>query len=121
MQPQRVTVPVTVDPSGDAEVYTAHLSGRLASVRYVKDDFADGVDFAITVEDTGDTIWTQSDVNDSAAVAPRQATHSTAGVASTYAADMGVLDYIVLAADRIKIVVDAGGNGTSGTFVFIVF
>lgn len=120
MQPQRVTVAVTVDASGDAEVFTSHLSGRIASVRYIKDDFADTVDFNITVEDTGETIWAQANVTASATVAPRQATHSTAGVASTYATDMAVRDYIVLATDRIKIVVDEGGVSTSGTFVFIL-
>ena len=37
--------------------------GLLSQIRYVKTDFANGVDFAITVEGTGEGLWTQSDVN----------------------------------------------------------
>jgi hypothetical protein len=55
-------------------------------MRYVKTDFADGSSFTITSEATGETIWSESSVNASATRAPRQATHSTAGVASLYAA-----------------------------------
>lgn len=118
---QRITVAVTVDASGDATVYSPVVTGKVSAVHYVKDDFADGVDFTITSESTGQSIWTESNVNASASRAPRQATHSTAGAAALYASGgAAVLDQICLAHDRIKIVVAEGGNATSGSFVFIL-
>lgn len=113
---------VTTDASGDATAYTDTINhGILSQVRYVKTDFANGVDFTITSEQTGETIWTQSDVNASATVAPRQATHTTAGVAALYAGGgSAVLAPIALAKDRIKIVVGSGGNVKTGTFHFLV-
>ncbi len=117
----RISVAVTTDASGDATAYTPVVTGKLSQIRYVKTDFANGVDFTITAEATGETLWAQSDVNASATVAPRQATHSTAGVAALYAGGgSAVLDKIALANDRIKIVVAQGGNAKSGTLHFVL-
>lgn len=117
----RIEVTVTTDAGGDATAYTPVVTGKLAQIRYVKNDYAVGVDFTITAEATGETLWAQSDVNASATVAPRQATHSTAGVAALYAGGgTAVLDKIALANDRIKIVVAQGGNAKSGTFHFVL-
>ena len=114
---RRFVVPVTVDASGDATVYSPVLSGKLISFRYVKDDFADGVDFTITAEATGETLWAEENVNASATRHPRAATASTAGAASLYASGgTAVNDKIGLSQDRVKIVVASGGNATSGTF-----
>lgn len=114
---RRFVVPVTVDASGDAEEYSPHLSGELVSIRYVKDDFAAGVDFVITAEDSGETLWSEENVNASATRYPRAPTHSVAGAASLYAGGgTAVNDRIALSQDRVKIVVAAGGNATSGTF-----
>ena len=76
VQTHRVTV--TTDGSGDATAYTPHVTGLISQIRYVKTDYADGVDFVVTNDTTGEVIWDQDDVNASATVAPRQATHSTA-------------------------------------------
>lgn len=114
---RRFVVPVTVDASGDATEYSPVLSGKLISFRYVKDDFANGVDFTITAEDTGETLWAEENVNASATRYPRAATASTAGAASLYASGgTAVNDRIGLSQDRVKIVVASGGNATSGTF-----
>jgi len=121
MHLQRLTIPVTVDASGDATVYSAHISGKIQTIRYVKADFADGVDFTLTAEDTGETIWAESDVNASATRAPRQPTHSTEGSAALYAAaGSAVNDHIAIANDRIKIVVAQGGVSKSGTIIIII-
>jgi hypothetical protein len=120
MYAERHEVAVTVDSSGDATEYTPNITGRVLGIRYVKDDFADTVDFTITLEATGETVWTEENVTASKTVAPRQATHSTAGVAALYAATFAVNDYVVAANDRVKIVVANGGNATSGTFHVIV-
>lgn len=123
---RRYTVTITTDTSGAATDYLPAtgepaISGLISQIRYVKDDYASGVDFTITAEATGETIWAQENVNASATVAPRQATHSTAGVASLYAAaGEPVEDKIALAGDRIKFVVASGGSEKGGTFHVIV-
>lgn len=121
----RITVQVTADASGDATAYTPMIPyGRLSQIRYVKagtGPYADTVDFTITSEATGETLWAQSNVTASATVAPRQPTHSTAGAAALYASGgTGVLDKIAIANDRIKIVLAQAGNGGTGTFHFVI-
>lgn len=97
------------------------MNGRVVTVIYTKTDFADGVDFTITGERTGQTVWTQEDVNAAATVSPRQATHTTAGVAALHAAGgEAVLDYVWLPFERIKIVVGSGGAAKTGKFTFVV-
>lgn len=117
MTVRRFVVPVTVDASGDATEYTPAVYGKLISFRYVKDDFADTVDFVITAETTGETLWSEENVTASATRHPRAATHSTAGAAALYAAGgTAVNSLIALGGDRVKIVVSNAGNATSGTF-----
>lgn len=118
---RRFVVPVTVDSSGDATEYSPYFSGKLVSFRYVKDDFADGVDFTITADVTGETLWAEENVNASATRHPRAATHSTAGAASLYASGgTAVNSKVSLGNDRVKIVVANGGNATSGEFHIVV-
>lgn len=118
---QRFTVPVTTDGAQAATAYTPVFSGKIVQIRYVKTDFTDGVDFTITLEGTGETVWTESNVNASKTVAPRQATHDTVGVASLYAAGgEPVEDKIAVANDRVKIVIAAGGAAKTGTFHVLV-
>lgn len=117
---QRISKTVTTDASGDATAYTENIRGRLSQIRYVKNDYAAGVDFTITNDATGETIWTESNVNASKTIAPRQATHDTAGVASLYAAGGEPVEaQILLGNDRIKIVIAQGGDTKNGTFHFI--
>jgi hypothetical protein len=116
MTVRRFKVDMTVDASGDGTFYTPKIYGHLVSFRYVKDDFADGIDFVCTLETTGETLWSEDAVNASATRHPRAATHSTAGAAALYAdAGVAVLNRIAIGGDRIKIVVDGGGVSTSGT------
>lgn len=117
---QRLVVAATTAADGSATAYSETVTGKVSQIRYVKTDFANGVDFTITSEATGETIWTESDVNASATRAPRQATHSTAGVASLYAATFAVNDKIALANDRIRIVIAAGGDTKTGTFHIVM-
>ena len=128
---RRESVTITTAADGSATAYLPSaaqvalgvppLSGKVITLIYTKDDFTNGVDFTITAEASGETLWTESDVNASKTVAPRQATHSTVGVATLYAAGgAAVLDHIVLANDRVKIVLAAGGSATSGTFTVLI-
>jgi len=114
------SVSITTDAGGDATVYTGNVNGRIVACIYTKTDFATGVDFTITGETSGQTIWTELDVDASVTVAPRQATHDTAGVASLYAAaGEPVENYVALADERIKVVIANGGNAKTGSIRFI--
>ena len=114
---RRFVVPITVDESGDAEVYSPKLSGKLISIRYVKDDFAgDDLAFTITAEATGETLWAEEDVTASATRHPRAPTHTQAGAAALYAASGAVNTKIALGNDRVKFVIAGAGDETSGTF-----
>ena len=114
---QRQTVAVTTAADGSATAYSDPVSGKVSQIRYVKTDFADGSTITITAETTGENLWVQTGVNASATVAPRQATHSTAGVASLFAAaGTAVTDKIALFSDRIKIAIASGGNTKTATF-----
>lgn len=118
MSLRRHVVPVTVDGDGDAEVFSPVLSGKLISIRYVKDDFAgDDLAFTITAEDSGETLWAEEDVTASATRYPRAQLQTTAGADSLYAAlGEAVNGKIALSQDRVKIVVAGAGDETSGTF-----
>lgn len=121
MAVRRFVVTVTTASDGTATAYSPYLSGYIHEIHYIKTDFADGVDFTITAEATGETIWTQSDVNAAAVKAPRQATHSTAGVAALYASGgTAVNDRIALGRDRVKIAIAQGGNAKTGAFHIVV-
>lgn len=101
--------------------YSPYFSGHLESIQYVKGDYPDGVDFTITADVTGETLWAESNVNASTVRRPRAATHTTAGVASAYAnAGEPVLSRIALSRDRVKVAIAEGGNGKAGTFVITV-
>ena len=60
---KRETVEITTVADGSVIGYSKPVNGRILSVQYVKTDFADGVDFAITSETTAQQIWTQDNVN----------------------------------------------------------
>ena len=115
------TVALTSGTGQTGTAYSPYISGFIESIQYVKTDYADGVDFTITAEATGETIWTEADVNAAVIKYPRAATHSTAGVASLYAAaGEAVTDRIALGRDRVKIVLAQAGATKSGTFVITV-
>jgi hypothetical protein len=121
---RRFTVTVTTDADGNALAYTPRFSGKVHSIHYVKPgaaSYTDGVDFTITAEKTGETIWTEANVNASAVRYPRAPTHSTAGVAALYAAGgTAVLAAVALANDRVKIALAAGGAAKAGEFHVLV-
>jgi hypothetical protein len=113
----RHLVSLTTDGDGAATGYTPEVTGVVRSISYVKTDFADGVDFTITSDITLQTIWTESNVNAAKTVCPKQATHTTVGVAALYAGGgSAVLADVVVANERIKIVIAAGGDTKTGAF-----
>jgi hypothetical protein len=121
MYAERHVVTLTTDSNGDATGFTPVVRGRVAAIHYVKADFADGVDVTVTAVQTGETIWSEANVNASAVRAPRQAAHKTDGAAALYAAaGEPVLEPIVLAEDLVKIVVANGGDTKTGTFHVVI-
>ncbi|QEH81184.1 hypothetical protein EIK56_25110 [Sphingomonas sp. C8-2] len=118
---RRIIVEVTTDASGNAAALSPRISGEIHQIEYVKTDFADGVDFTIEGEATGVDLWVESNVNASAARAPRQPTHSQAGAALLYASGgTAVADRIAIANDRVKIGIAQGGNAKKGTFHILI-
>jgi hypothetical protein len=118
---RRYAISVTTASDGSATAYSPFLSGYIQDIQYVKTDFADGVDFTITAEAYERTLWAENDVNAAAIRAPRQPTHSTAGVASLYAAaGTAVNERIALSRDRVKVVIASGGATKTGTFIVMV-
>lgn len=121
MQVERHVVSLTTNSSGDATGYTPNVNGRVLGIRYVKNDFANGADFTITADATGESILALTDQNASGSFYPRVPTHTTAGAAALYAAGgTAVNDRIALANDRVKIVVAQGGDTKTGTVHVII-
>jgi hypothetical protein len=116
MNAQRITVVVETDGSGNATAYSPNISGRIHSLSYLKDDFADGVDFTVTLERTGQSVWTDTNINASETVYPVAAANlGTTGAASTLSEAP-----IIAANDRLKIVVASGGDTKSGSFDLVL-
>lgn len=121
---RRFKLTVTTDGAGAATAYSPRLAGKVHSIHYVKDGvtgYTDGVDFAITSEATGESLWSESNVNASTVRYPRAATHSPAGVASLFAAGgTAVQDKPAIANDRVKIVLAQGGASKVGAFHLLI-
>lgn len=118
---ERHVVTITADASGDAIAYTPVVTGRIMTIRYVKSNYDNGVDFVITLEATGEAVLSVTNVTASTTYTPRVGTMTTAGAAALYASGgTAVNDYIVAANDRVKIVIDEAGNATTGTFHVVI-
>lgn len=122
---RRYTTSVTTAADGTATAFVnGAVSGELHSIHYAKDGsnaFADGVDFTITDEETGEQLWVESNVNASTIRYPRVPTHSPAGAPALYAAGgSAVMARPGLARTRIKIVLAQGGATKTGKFHFVV-
>lgn len=118
---RKFTVTATSNGSQVGTHYTPYVTGYIESVEYVKVDYANGADWTITVDATGEDVWVDTNINASEVVRPRAATHSTAGVAAVYvAAGAAVNDRIAVSRDRVKIVLAQAGASKTGTFVVTV-
>lgn len=120
MYAERHTVTLTTDANGAATGFTPVVTGRVLGIRYVKDDFANGVDFTITAEATGENLWIEENVNASKSVYPRAQVHDLAGVGRTYDGTRTVGEPVTIANDRVKIAIAQGGNTKSGTFHVLI-
>jgi hypothetical protein len=120
---KRYKVTIVTASDGTVTAYSPRLSGELHSIEYAKpgaNSYTDGVDFTITDEATGKTLWAESNVNASKSCMPRAATHTTAGVAATLDGTVAALDKLPLANTRVKFVLAQGGSAKTGDFhVFV--
>ena len=121
-------LPVTLTTASDGSVTgyipgAAAITGRIITIIYDKDGttpYAAGVDFAITLDNSSEGMWTECNVGASATRSPRQATHDTVGVASLYAAaGEPVEGPIVMVADRLRIAITSGGDAKTGQFTLV--
>lgn len=112
---QAFTVPVTTASDGSATVFSPVVTGRIQQVQYIKDDFADTVDFAITLEDTGQNVWTEANVTVTKTVNPVTKADLETGTASTLT-ELG----IYAAGERVEFAITNGGNTKTGSFQIIV-
>jgi hypothetical protein len=120
---RRFKVSVTTASDGTATAFSPRLAGKIHSIQYVKDlanAFADGVDFTVTAEQTGENVWTESNVNASAVRYPRAPTHSQAGVAALFAASGTAVQEPIGVVDRLKIVIAQGGSAKVGVIHILV-
>jgi hypothetical protein len=116
---KRYKVTVTTAADGTVTAYSNRLSGLLHSIEYVKrasGGYEDTVDFAVTDEATGKSLWAESNVTASKTCMPRGATHTTVGVAATLDGTVAALDKLALANTRVKFVLAQGGNAKIGDF-----
>lgn len=112
---------LTTAVGGAITGYTPVATGKVLAIRYVKTDFADGVDLTVTVEGTGEAVVTLTDMNAATVVYPRVATQDIAGAGAVYiAAGQPVREPIAIANDRIKFVIAAGGDGKFGRFYVLI-
>ena len=116
MYAERHEVAITTDASGDATGYTPAVTGRVLGVRYVKTDYDNGVDFTITLEDTGEAVLTGTNINASQSFYPRVVMDDEAGADALLAAAGEEQRVPVVAVnDRVKIVVAQGGDTQNRT------
>jgi hypothetical protein len=120
MRQYKMTVNSAAD--GTATGFSQRIvGGKLHSIAYIKGDYADTVDFTITKETTGETLWAQDNVTASTTVYPRANTASTANAASLYASEgTNVRDAIGIAVDRVKVVLAQAGANKTGQFLILV-
>lgn len=123
MYAERHTVPLTTDAAGAATAYSPVVSGRVLAVHYVKpgsNGFADGVDFDVTVESTGEVLLDKDNINASASFYPRKQVHDTTGTVATLNGTQAMLEPVTVAEDRVKIVVANGGDTKDGSVIVVI-
>lgn len=106
---------VTTATGGGVTDYIGPVRGEVTFITYATGTLASTADVTITLEDSGQGVWTESNISVGDKRFPRVAANLTDGSAST------LTEVPIYAADeRIKIVVAQGGNTKSGTFKAVV-
>ncbi len=106
--PQKFEIALTTASNGSCTAYSEVIRGVIYELDYIKTDFADGVDFVVTLESTGEVIWAQNDVNAATLKVPMRLAHDSSGNATTQYVPFAVAN------DRIKVVIASGGSVRTG-------
>ena len=111
-----VDVIVASDGVGAGTGDTEYVNGKLECIQYVKDNYDNGVDVAITGATTGVPLWSKSNVDASEVAYPRRKwLNATTGVAAADA-----FTYCYIDDEAIRVTVSSAGDTKSGTFRFWV-
>jgi len=114
-------VDITTNVDGDGVGYVSKVggedNGHLLAIRYVKNDYDDGVGIVVTGETSGIEILTIANMNATVTEFPRgSASKQADGTDAEYASGYPVKVPIPIANERVKIVVSSGGDTKSGLF-----
>lgn len=120
MYAERHTVSLTTAADGSATGYTPVVSGRVMSLHYVKSDFADTVDFDVTVDATGEVLLDKDNITASASFYPRKQVTDPTGTAATMDGTRALLEPVFVAQDRIKVAVANAGDTKSGSVIVVI-
>ena len=113
---RKETVACTATAGGVVTAYSPVMTGQVINAIYTKTNFSDGAVLLITGEDSGITIWSETGVNATEVHSPVQlASLNTTGADSTLEHNP-----VFVVGERIKIAMTGAGNGTTGSFTFIV-
>lgn len=115
---QRVSLSITTNADGDGIGYAGEVElGHIWAIRYVKNNYDNGVGIVVTGETSGIEILTLTNMNATVIKNPRGDAHEIAdGTDAEYASGYPVKVLIPVANERIKVVVSAGGNTKTGLF-----
>lgn len=116
--PQTQDIAITTSTGGAATAYSAVVRGRIAAIKYTKatgSPLASTADITVTLEDSGQTVQTFTNINATAVRYPVAAGSLPSGAASTITE---VPIYAV--GERVKAVVAQGGNTKVGTLSVVV-
>lgn len=108
----RVTQAVTLTTAADGSAtgYSEGIGGRVFAITYVKTDFATGVDFTITDENTAENLWTEINQDASITDYPRAIAQGVTG------ADLTGWYAEPVVTGRVKFVIAQGGSVKTGKF-----
>lgn len=124
MLPVRFGVALTGDGTGSATGYTSGpVSGRVMQVLYVPGSagFQSGSVIAITGEETGTVIQTITTSGTAAfQTVPAQQVSGPTGTVGMYGAGATILQPVIIANERIKVLVSNGGANKSGTVSLLI-
>jgi hypothetical protein len=112
---------ITTAADGSATGYTPIASGKVLAVQYVKTNYVDGMDVAVTVESTSEPVLTLTDCNAAVMKYPRVGIQDEAGADALFAAaGTKQREAVCIANDRLKVVIAQGGDTKTGKFRFLI-
>jgi hypothetical protein len=118
---ERHVVPIETDGAGAATVYSPVISGRVMAVRYTKGNLATTAAITISAEATGEALCSEVFTADTTRY-PRVPTHTASGGVVLFGSTVtyGVNEPMVVAQDRLKVVVASGGASVAGSISFVI-